>query len=551
MRANDRISDWAAWGRSGHAVRLDDRPALLAFLNEQLGGLDMPIPPMPLNEIAVPPTRLTSDDLDALAGVVGPDRVDATNPGRAIHSVGKSYRDMVSAFRGTLSRFTDAVIYPRHEHDVANLLAAAAAADLAVVPFGGGTSVVGGVEPRQGAHRAVLTLDLVDLDHVRIDHLAQTADIGAGAFGPAIEDVLNGEGLTLGHFPQSFEFSTFGGWVATRGAGQQSTTYGKIEDMVQAVRIATPQGLIATRLTPASAAGPSVLQQIVGSEGVLGVITSGTARVRPLPECVRFKAYFLPGWRDGIDFLRQMLQCGLRPSVVRLSDPVETRWLMKTSSDKAGLIRQVGKAYLKHVIQRRGFDPDRICLCLLSFEGAPAHVRADCRQAAGLASRFRAVALGSSPGQSWKRERFSLPYFRDDLMARGVMVDTLETATLWSNVEPLDRAVRHAITSGIDAGQARGAVMAHVSHVYRAGASLYYTFLARHNGNDALDQWQRIKTAANRAIADNGGTLSHHHGIGYEHQPLAAENGPLAVQALKALKATLDPTALMNPEKLL
>jgi len=551
MMRNDRICEWARWGRSQHAPRLADRPSLLGYLTEQLGELGATTPPVPVQSVAVSPSRLTDAERRALIDVAGQDRVDCTDAGRAIHSVGKSYRDMLVARGGRLAHVTDAVVYPRGERDVAAILAVAAEHDLAVVPFGGGTSVVGGVEPRAGQHHAVVTFDLKDLDDVRVDATSQLADIGAGAFGPEIEQALSGQGYTLGHMPQSFEFSTFGGWVATRGAGQQSTAYGKIEDIVESVRIATPRGLIATRRVPATATGPSVLQQIVGSEGTLGVITSGSARVRSLPERRRFGAWFLPDWSSAIGFARDLLQTDVRPAVMRLSDPAETRWLLKTGSERRSVVERIGRAYVRRVVRRRGFDPEQICLCILGFEGRADLVRLAHRQARHTANRYRAVGLGASPGRSWERDRFTLPYLRDELMSRCVMVDTLETAATWANVERLYAAVREAIDAAIRTGGTRGAVMAHVSHVYPTGASLYYTFLARQQSGNELPQWQAIKTAATRAILEHGGTLSHHHGVGYEHLPLEAEHGPLATDALRSLKATLDPAALMNPEKLL
>ncbi len=548
---NHRISAWAAWGRPDEAPSLADHPSLSAYLTDRLGALDSPRAPMSLDEIRVPPSRLSVAEREALTAVVGEDRVEVDDAGRAAHSVGKSYRDMVAAQTGRLAHVTDAVVYPRNEQDVTAVLAAAASHDLAVVPFGGGTSVVGGVEPRTGQHHAVVTIDLMDLNGVRVDRTSLLAEIGAGAFGPEIEQALSAEGLTLGHFPQSFEFSTFGGWVATRGAGQQSTRYGKIEDMVESVRVATPEGVIATRLTPASAAGPSLLQQIVGSEGILGVITSATARVRPLPARCRFQGYFLPDWSAGIGFARDLLQSGVGPAVVRLSDAEETAWLMKTSSGGQGLVRRLGRVYVQRAIRRRGFDRGRVCLCLLGLEGLASEVGAARGEVKDRARRHRAIALGSSPGQSWQRDRFRLPYFRDELMACGVMVDTLETATTWHNLERLYQGVREAIEAAIRDGGTPGAVMTHVSHVYATGASLYYTFLARQRPEDEIAHWQAIKTAATRAIVEHEGTLSHHHGIGYEHLPLSAEHGSLAVEVLRSLKSAVDPAGLMNPEKLL
>lgn len=548
---NDRISTWARWGRSRDALRLDERPALVAFLAEQLGGLGEVVEPVPLESLDLLPSRLSVPARQALADALGAERVSDAAADRAVHSVGKSYRDMLAARRGVLTHVTDAVLYPRHEQDVVGVLAAARKHDLAVIPFGGGTSVVRGVEPRRGSHQAVVTLDMKDMNEIRLDPASNLADIGAGAFGPEIERALAAKGFTLGHFPQSFEFSTFGGWLATRSAGQASTRYGKIEDIVRAVRLATPAGLVVTRRVPASASGPSVLQHVIGSEGVFGVITSGTARVRPIPETIGYWGCLLPEWSRAIAFVRDLVQSGVVPAVVRLSNADETRWLMKTSSQKKGLVQRLGKAYIQRAVRRRSVSPDRVCLCILSFEGSRDAVRLALRCAKEHGRRRRAVGLGSAPGRSWERERFALPYLRDELMARGVMVDTLETATTWGNVERLDGAVREAIDAGIEAGGTRGAVMVHISHVYETGSALYFTFIARQQAGNELAQWQTIKTAATRAILDHGGTLSHHHGIGYEHRPLEAEHGPVAVEALRAFKASVDPTGVMNPEKLL
>jgi alkyldihydroxyacetonephosphate synthase len=548
---NKQISRWAGWGRDEDAIRLKDRPGLLRYLRKQLGELADPAPPMPIRLVRIPPHGLTAREVQSLTDAVGSEAVDFSDTCRAVHSVGKSYRDMIAGRTGQLSHATDVVVFPSDEDQVTAILKIAARHGLAVVPFGGGTSVVGGVEPRAGPHHAVITLDLVNLNEVRIDQASHVADIGAGAFGPRIEQVLNAQGFTLGHFPQSFEFSTFGGWLATRGAGQQSSLYGKIEEMVLAVRMATPVGMVVTRRVPASAAGPSVLQLIAGSEGTLGVMTAGTARIRPLPECTRFLSYLLPDWSTALGFIRRIMQAGLHPSVVRLSDPEETRWLMKAGSGSKGLVQTIGRAAVRPLIWWRRFDPQRTSLCILSYEGSIDSIDLACEQTKRTAAACRAMGLGSSPGRSWQRDRFRLPYLRDELMARGIMVDTLETATTWGNIERLYEAVRNAILSAIQQGGTPGTVMTHLSHAYPTGASLYYTFVARQKAGDEIGQWERIKRAATGAIHKHDGTLSHHHGIGYEHLPLEAENGPAVVEALRSLKSSLDPAQVMNPEKLI
>lgn len=548
---NDRISDWAVWGRADQAMRLEDRPKLVDFLHQQLGPLAEPQPPVALGDVLIPATRLGESDLAALSDIVGPDNATVDHDERVVHSVGKSYRDMLTARAGRLDRVTDAVVFPDDEAEVASVLALASSRGWTVVPFGGGTSVVGGVEPLSDDERPVVTLDLVRLNHVTLNDESHQADIGAGAFGPDIEARLGAAGFTLGHLPQSFEFSSLGGWVATRGAGQQSTHYGKIEELVQAVRLATPKGVIATRNVPASAAGPDLVQQIVGSEGTLGVITSATVRVRPVSSARQYRAYFVPDFRTGCTLIRNLLQADIEPAVVRLSDAEETRWLLKTSNQPQTLVRSAGKVAIQWLMKRRGFDLDKVCLCLLSFEGSYQQVDCTVREADKIAQRYNALSLGASPGESWERDRYKLPYLRDELMARGIMVDTLETATTWDNLQRLETEVRSAIQAGLGKMADRSAVMVHVSHVYPTGASLYYTFVAPQQAGKELDQWLAVKQAATRAIVTGGGTLSHHHGIGYEHLPLSAEHGELAVEALRTLKTSLDPERIMNPGKLL
>ena len=543
---------WAGWGRDEQALRLDDQPGLVAFLREALGDLPVPTPPRSMETIEVGPSRVPDDVLARLADLLGTQHVRTDRNERLLHSLGKSYPDLICARTGRIRCVTDAVLYPETAEQVAGVLRTAAEHSLAVVPFGGGTSVVGGLEPKAGEHRGVLTLDLSRMVAVKLDSESLLADVEAGIFGPDLEARLARDGLTLGHFPQSFEFSTLGGWIATRGAGQNSTRYGKIEQLVQAVRLVTPAGEIETRNVPASATGPSTLQAIVGSEGTLGVITSAVVRVRRLPETTRWMAWLSEDFWSGCRLLQTLEQEGLPISVARLSDAEETRWMSKAGNrGDASLVARVGKWYVQRSLERRGYDPQRVCFALVSLEGRATEVREAAARAKAIARRLGSVALGSSPGRAWQRDRFRLPYLRDELIARRVMVDTLETATTWSNLRPLYQAIRVALSQSMQQNGSPGVVMCHLSHLYASGSSLYFTFLAPQIEGSELLQWQRVKQAALRAIVKGGGALSHHHGIGQDHLPLAAEDGPLAVEAWRAAKMRLDPTGIMNPGKLL
>jgi alkyldihydroxyacetonephosphate synthase len=436
----------------------------------------------------------------------------------------------------------DAVVLPADAEQVQAVLGACAEHGVAVVPFGGGTSVVGGVDALRGAHHAAIALDLrrlEGLDH--LDSRSQLATLRAGTTGPAAEQALAARGMTLGHLPQSFEFSTVGGWVATRSAGQASTGYGRIDGLVRSLRAATPAGPIDTLTVPATAAGPDLRELLVGSEGTLGVITEATLRVRPRPAVTHDEGWALPGFSAASEAFRALAQAGAPPTIARLSDEEETRFTLAMAGSAAGALR----AYL------RARGQQRPCLAILGFEGAEDDVRDRRRRAARILREHGAVALGARPGAAWRAGRFHGPYLRDTLMTDGFLVDTLETATTWTNLLETYRAVGAALRTVLAGGGTPALVGCHVSHLYPTGASLYFTFLARAQRGAELEQWAGAKRAAGDAIAAAGATITHHHAVGRDHAPwLAHETGELGLALLRGAKATLDPAGIMNPGKL-
>jgi alkyldihydroxyacetonephosphate synthase len=379
---------------------------------------------------------------------------------------------------------------------------------------------------------------------VDVDRTSLTARADAGLLGPELERRLRDDGVTLGHFPQSFEYSTLGGWVATRSAGQASTGYGRIDELVEAVRCVTPAGELGTKAVPASAAGPNLRELVVGSEGVLGVICDATLRVRPVPAARRYEAWSFASFAEGCDAFRVMEQARAAADVNRLSDEDETR-LTTALGSSGGTAEKLGRRYLR----MRGHEGG--CLAIVGFEGSEEDVEDRRRKAAGLLRAGGGVSLGHRPGEAWYRGRFAAPYLRDELLDRGVLVDTLETATSWTNLGKLHEAVREALRASLAGRGTQPLVMCHVSHLYPSGASLYFTFLARQE-EDALAQWRAAKTAASEAIVAGGGTITHHHAIGRDHRRwLAAEDGELGIEVLRAAKQRLDPAGIMNPGKLL
>lgn len=546
---------WWGWGTLDQTYSLENRPRLWPTLRR---WLDLPddIPhtsPVLLEDIDLRPPRLTGADLSALRTIAGDDAVLVDRRSRVEHAFGKSYRDLVRVRAGVVPNPPDAVVYPSDEGQVAALLAWAADRDVAVVPFGGGSSVLGGVEP-EPAPRPVISLDMARMDRVLwLDPVSWTARIQAGATGPEVEAQLNARGFTLGHFPQSFEFSTLGGWVATRAAGQASTGYGKIEDMTQAVRMVSPAGILDTRDAPATATGPSLLQLLVGSEGVFGVITEATVRIHPKPQVQDYRGFLFRSLEDGLATLRDLLQGGPRPTVARLSDASETAgfaMLARKHRGVKGLADVAAEAYLG----MRGHSlTGGSCVLILGYDGDAKAAQRAWKQASPICKAHGGLAVGRSVGESWKRERFAQPYLRDILLGAGVLVDTLETATSWANLLRLYEAMTEALRAAIrDADGGPGYVMTHVSHVYEWGASLYSTFLGRQAHGQEEQQWWAIKRATTEAILGAGGTLSHHHGIGRDHAAwLEREVGPLGVGAFGAVKRTLDPAGILNPGILL
>ncbi len=536
---------WWGWGESAAAIELPE-PALALLREELQADGTRERQRVELSEVTVPAPALPHSARRELEAAVGADGVLDDHESRVTHAVGRSYPDLVRIRSGDGSSAPDAVVTPGSAEQLAAVLAACARAGVAVVPFGGGTSVVGGVEALRGPHRAAVSLDTSRLDGLlEVDPVSLTARVEPGIFGPALEQRLGEHGVTLGHFPQSFEFSTVGGWVATRSAGQASTGYGRIDELVEAVRCETPSGPLATRDVPATAAGPSVRELVVGSEGVLGVITEATLRVRALPRTRHYEGWSFRSFEEGAEAYRTLEQAGASPDVARLSDAEETRLSLALSSS-GGVAEQLGHHYLR----LRGHEGG--CLAFTGFEGTPDEVSRRRGRAAGIMRARGALALGQRPGRSWIKNRFAAPYLRDELLDRGVMVETLETAATWSNLHRLYAAVGSALREALASRGTPPAVMCHISHLYPSGASLYFTFLARQERGAELEQWRAAKTAACDAIEANGGTITHHHAVGTDHAPwMEQEIGELGLAVLAAAKERVDPAGIMNPGKLL
>lgn len=507
-----RETKWWGWGRADK--RLAVPPAAAAALRGELGVEPADASePGDLAAVRLPGPRALPDGVIEAAGA---EAVSTGDEDRLRRAAGSSYPDLIRLRAGAIAEAPDAVLAPAEGGRVGPLLEACSREGVAVVPFGGGTSVVGGVDPVRGGCEWVIALDLGRLRAVEVDKRSLTARLGPGLRGPEAESELAAHGLTLGHYPQSYEYATIGGFAATRSAGQASSGYGRFDELVTAIELTSPVGTLRTLETPHTAAGPSLRELVLGSEGTLGVITDVSCRVRPAPELRAYEGWMAADFASGAEILRQLAQREELPDVLRLSDEEETRISLQLSG-RQGLARRTLDAYLS-LRRRRGG-----CLIICGWEGEREAVRRR-RSVAGRRLRLGgAVPLGSAAGRSWLRGRFEGPYLRDELLDLGVFVETLETSHTWSRLEELYAGVSDALRAALGAATI---VMCHVSHIYPDGASLYFTFLARARRGEELEQWRRAKTAACEAIVAAGATITHHHAVGRDHAPyMRAEVG--------------------------
>ncbi len=520
---------WWGWGDPGRATTLS--PELLELLHGAL-GVRQTAPAVALADVPLAPSRLSDRARSRLVGLLGTEHVRDDHDSRVLHTRGKSTPDLLRIRGGDAADAPDAVLLPASHEQVLELLTICSMERLAIVPFGGGTSVVGGLTPERDGLEAVVALDLGRLNRLlELDEVSRIATLEPGLRGPEAEALLAAHGYTLGHYPQSFEFASIGGFAAARSSGQASAGYGRFDERVVGLCVATPQGSLDLGRAPKSAAGPDLRQLFLGSEGALGVITSLRVEVRPLPEVRVYEGWRFGSFRQGCEALRRLAQDGPLPSVLRLSDEAETA-VNLARPDQIGAGSGAG------------------ALAIAGYEGAAEDV-AGRRALAGRLLVELGAEADADAGEAWRRGRYAAPYVRDALLDAGALVETLETATFWSGLEQLHDAVRSALTETLTELGSPPVVLCHVSHLYRSGASLYFTVAAAQL-EDPLTQWRVAKQAAGDAIIRAGGSITHHHGVGTEHREhYGQEVGQLALEALRSVKRTLDPAGVLNPGVLL
>jgi len=501
-------------------------------------GKASPLPEARLDDvlIKVPPSRLPDHPL-----------VIKSKEKRIRHCRGQSLPDWLALKSGNINVFPDGIAYPTTTDEVQSLLSYAQKAGASIIPYGGGTTVVGHITPEQG-ERPVLTVDMSRMNRLLgLNRKSQIATFYAGVAGPELEAQLRAQGYTLGHFPQSFEFSTLGGWIATRSSGQQSLRYGRIEQLFSGGLILTPIGPMQIPSFPASAAGPDLREIVLGSEGRLGLITEARVRVTPLPERERFHMVFFPHWEAGVNSIRRAVQQGIPLSMLRLGTALET----ETELVLAGHERIIG--LVDRVLRWRGLGPKK-CMLIFGVTGTRAQYRSILKQALHIFRQGSGVHLGTYGGRKWAETRFLSPYLRNTLWDKGYAVDTLETAADWQHVTRMLEAIESALHAVFEKEEGAAHVFSHLSHLYPQGSSIYTTvvFPTAKTYEETLSRWKRLKTAASKAIVKNHGTISHQHGIGIDHEPyVAAEKGSLGIAAIRTMCGTFDPHGMMNPGKLL
>ncbi|HAL04192.1 MAG TPA: FAD-binding oxidoreductase, partial [Verrucomicrobiales bacterium] len=554
MEADIRHMKWWGWGHED--VTFDDstKPELWPYLKRELGVDEIRWEkPVAFEDVTLPEQKNNEAFLAAIRAGLGDGQVVDDKKSRLVHAAGKSFRDLWLMRHGQVQFAPDCVVYPDTEEDVALVVRAAHEHGVVLVPFGGGSNIAGCLVPSDRGGRMVVSLDMCRIHRVlEVDRYSLTARIQPGVYGQHLEDQLAEHGVTLGHFPDSFLHSTLGGWVATRSAGMQSDIYGKIEDMVISLRMVTPSGTIITRTVPKSSNGIDIKHLCIGSEGILGVITEVVVQVHHKPEKEDWYGWLFPDFKSGLDAIHECHRGDCMPTVTRLNDPKKTALSFAFKHPKTGIKDKIAKAFKWYIGNVKKIDFNQCCLMVVKYEGTPQAFNRIKNRVTAIYKKHRGVCLGAEPGRSFAKVKFDFPHLRDYVMDRSIMADVSETATTWDNLRTLHESgladVEQAIKdTGVDAW-----VGCHLSHSYRTGASLYFTFGCLQREGREIEQYLYVKKAAEDAFMKNGGTLSHHHAVGTEHLPWVEEDlSPTGLKAVKALKAGLDPNDIMNPGKII
>ena len=546
---------WWGWGVEGIAFHHENKPHFAPFVLDKI-GIDLSLPGTPAPDFAdvdVPESRLGEDLRTALRTAVGDHQVTTDDLDRVVHTYGKGMRDLVWVRAGHLPRVPDVIVYPATQAEVQAVVDLVVEHDAVLIPFGGGSNISGSLTPPADEQRQVVSLDMGRMNRVlEIDEGSGLARIQAGGLGPDIEAQLNPRGWTMGHQPDSFNHSTLGGWIATRSSGMQSDKYGDIADITRGMTVVQPGKVLVLRPLPSTSTGPSVREMILGSEGRLGVITEAWVNVHRLPKNREVIAYLFPNWAAGLGAMRDISVSDASPSITRVSDANETAFSLATRKESTSLSSKLGPLVFD-LLAKRGWDLEKVCISYIGYEGGAAKVRADKSVVGKVIADHGGIRLGKGPGELYDQKKFDTPYIRDFLLDRGAVGDVSETAAPWEKLGDVYHGAITAVRRAFTEIGVKGYVMCHISHSYHSGACLYFTFGFPPNPDgDFLTQYDVVKTAIQQSFIDNGGTLSHHHGVGTDHAPWMEQDISVAgVDMQVGLLRSVDPSRNLNPGTLL
>ena len=544
---------WWGWGEEGLAYRYEDKPKFPGFVQKMVGvDITRPVKLIPpFSSLDVPASEI-SDELRAkFVDAIGEKYVQTDDETRVVHAYGKGVRDLIRIRKGDLGRVPDVVLYPGTQEEVEAIVDASVEADAVLIPVGGGSNIVAALEAEPGETRQVISVNLGRMSKVlEIDETSGLAHIQAGVFGPDMEDQLQARGWTMGHHPDSFVWSTLGGWIATRSSGMQSDKYGDIADIVRGLTMVMPGQVLQLRPLPSSSSGPSVREMVLGSEGRLGVITSAWVNVHRIPEVRELQAYFFPTYEDGLKACEQIVSSDASVMMARVSDPIETQYIM-ANGKKSGRVSSLANKAIQKIMLQKGWDLEKIAMSFIGFEGSATHVRYEKGLVGKIVKDNGGMGVGKGPGTLYDQKKYDTPYIRDFMLDRGLICDVSETTTPWKYAAEIHAKIVDRFAKAMDDLGVRGVVFCHLSHSYHSGACQYFTFAIADDSDNQEATYDAAKRVIQQSFMDFHGTVSHHHGVGEEHSPWMDQDiSPAGVFIQRKLFEGIDPGRNLNPGKI-
>jgi alkyldihydroxyacetonephosphate synthase len=547
--------DWWKWGNNNEFRHLSEYPKMKKMLEDRweisLKEDFVPVKNFPVVEIS----DKKKEEIKDIFATIPSKKLSFKAADRLSMAIGKSYFDALRVLKYDNIVLPDAILSPTTHDEVDYILLKASEHNVIITPFGGGTNVVGSLTNDNLRNKSAIriTINLREMSKlIAINGAEMTATFQSGILGPVLEKALNEKGYTLGHFPQSFEYSTLGGWIVTRSAGQASTMYGKIEDLVESLKVATPAGTIHTPNFTHDAVGINIMPLFFGSEGTLGIVTEATVKIKKIPRHKRWVCGLFPNFEAGADFFQEAIQNGVKPSVIRLSDANETALFSKLASEKSEeptFFENLKKEAQKVVLKWKNLDHP--CLMMMCLEQFGPNTASQAVFTKSLIEKHGGMVAPEIIGKKWEEGRFKTPYMRDTMMEHRIFVDTMETYVPWENVKEMHAILGKELAKSKAFNKEKGYFLAHISHVYASGACMYFTLFTPMQINREIEQWQELKNLIMNVFMENNGTISHHHGVGADHQKWYLKySDPLSLEVLRAVKKQLDPKNILNPGKL-